>query len=187
MEELNEEKEKNNKLSNELKKEKEEINKSTNELNIKKEKINNLAKEINKEKEKNNNLKNQLDLYKTNTEQLNSKIISLQSDLYIKITEIQNLNNKINILSPNNLNYINQGEIIMAINFISTDQKVNYALPCKNKDVFVKLEEKLYNEFPEYKDMNVYFTVRGNTIKRFKTLEENEIKSSDIIILNIYE
>ena len=73
----------------------------------------------------------------------------------------------------------------MAIHFISTDEKVNLALPCKNTDIFAKLEEQLYNEYPEYKDINTYFTVCGNMVKSFKTLEENKIKKSDSIILNI--
>ena len=75
----------------------------------------------------------------------------------------------------------------MAIQFNSTDQKINYAIPCKNTDIFVKLEEKLYNEYPEYKDFNTYFTVKGALIKRFKSMQENNIKSSDVILLNVYE
>ena len=178
-------------MTEELNKDKEKINKLTNEFNLEKEKVLKLTVEVNTEKEKNKTLNNQLKLFKGNIDQLNSKIILLQSDLYTKMIEIQNLNNKVNSLlssnSVNNLNYINPGEKILAINFISTDQKVNYALPCKNTDIFVKLEEKLYNEYPEYKDINTYYTVNGNIIKRFKSLEENKIKSSDKIILNIYE
>ena len=85
------------------------------------------------------------------------------------------------------MKYINPGEEIMAIHFISTDAKINYALPCKNTDIFVKLEEKLYDEYPQYKEFNNFFTVGGHTIKRFKSLEDNKVKSSDIIILNIIE
>ena len=60
-------------------------------------------------------------------------------------------------------------------------------IPCKNTDTFVKIEEKIYNEYPKYKDYNTYLTVNGNVIKRFKTLEENGIKSGNIIIVNIYD
>ena len=75
----------------------------------------------------------------------------------------------------------------MTIHFISKDGKFNLALPCKNTDIFVRLEEKLYNEYPEYKDVNTYFTVGGNIVKRFKTMEENNIKNTNAILLNIYE
>ena len=75
----------------------------------------------------------------------------------------------------------------MAIQFISTDSKVNLPLPCKNTDIFVRLEEQLYNEYPEYKDVNTFFTINGNTIKRFKTLDENNIKNTNVILLNIYD
>ena len=126
---------------------------------------------------------------KNTNNQLNSKIIGLQSDLYSKTKEIKDLNNKLNSSSNSNdnLENISPGEKIMAIHFISTDQKINYALPCKNTDIFVKLEEKIYEEYPEYKEENTYFTVRGNMVKRFKSMQDNGIKNSDIIILNIYE
>ena len=142
-------------------------------------------------------LNNELNLYKNKINDLNSQIKSLQLQLDSKNIEINNLinsyNNKLNNLSKSNsniksnLDYINPGEKIMAVNFISTDHKVSYCLPCKNTDIFVRLEEKLYAEYPEYKDFNTYFTVGGHTIKRFKSLEENQIKSSNVILLNIYE
>ena len=76
---------------------------------------------------------------------------------------------------------------IMAIVFTSVDQKFIYALPCRNTDSFVRLEEKIYEQYPEYKEENAYFTFGGKTIKRFKTLQENGIKCSDVILLNVYE
>ena len=61
------------------------------------------------------------------------------------------------------------------------------ALKCNINDIFVRLEEKLYNQYPEYKDVITYFVVNGNTVKRFKTMKENKIKNNDTILLNIYE
>ena len=74
----------------------------------------------------------------------------------------------------------------MAVHFISKDYKVNCSFPCKNTDIFVKLEDKLYNKYPEYKELNTYFTVGGNIVKRFKTMEQNNIQNSSVILLNIY-
>ena len=152
----------------------------------------NLNNQLDLEKQKNNNLTKQLNSYKNQVVQLNSKINSLKKDLDSKNIEIQNLtnyyNNELKRLSKStsSLEFCKPGEKIMAVNFISTDSKVNLALPCKNTDIFVRLEEKLYNEYPEYKDINTYFTVCGNIVKRFKTMEENKIKKSDSIILNKY-
>ena len=84
-------------------------------------------------------------------------------------------NNTINILKP--------GEKIMAINFVSQGNQFvsNYNIICKNTDLFVKLEEKLNNDFPQLKDYQTVFEVNTRKIKRFKTLDENNIKSNDII------
>ena len=63
----------------------------------------------------------------------------------------------------------------------------HYAIPCKNTDTFVRLEEKLYEDYPEYKDKDTYFIKNGNKIKRFKSLDENKIKNNDVLILNTYD
>ena len=63
----------------------------------------------------------------------------------------------------------------------------NYSLPCKNTDLFVRLEERLYNEYPQFKNYETYFEVRTKRIKRFKTLEQNNIKTNDIINIFIIE
>ena len=52
---------------------------------------------------------------------------------------------------------------------------------CKNTDLFVKLEERLYNDFPKYKNYQNFFMVNVKGILRFKTIEENGIKNNDII------
>jgi len=181
-------------LNNQLNLEKQKNNNNlTNQLDLEKQKNNSLTKQLNLEKQKNNNLTKQLNSYKNQIEQLNSIINSLKTNLNSKNLEIQNITNYYNInlkkLSKpeSSLEVCKPGERIMAVNFISTDSKVNYALPCKNTDIFVRLEEQLYNEYPEYKDVNTFFTVNGNIVKRFKTMEENKIKKSDSILLNIYE
>ena len=103
------------------------------------------------------------------------------------INEISNLKNQMNDLKMNknsNLDFINPGEKILCLQFRSVDQIVDLAIPCKNTDLFVRLEEQLYERYPDYKETNNYFTCNGIVIKRFKTLEENKIRNSDKIILN---
>ena len=82
-------------------------------------------------------------------------------------------------------NEIKPGEKLFSALFISSDQKITYAIPCKNTTPFVRIEEKLYEEYPEYKDTENHFIHNGNVIKRFKTVEENNIKSGKPIILNV--
>ena len=64
---------------------------------------------------------------------------------------------------------------IMCVNFTSMDQKINIAIPCIKTDVFAQIEEKLYKEYPEYRETNNYFLSDGKQILRFKTIEENKI------------
>ena len=67
--------------------------------------------------------------------------------------------------------------------FKSNDQKIDYCLPCKTTTTFVKIEEKLYEEYPEYKETENYFLVNGNRVKRFKSIKENRIKNGKPVIL----
>ena len=59
----------------------------------------------------------------------------------------------------------------------------HYSLACRKTDLFVRLEEKLINDFPELRENDLYFEVNVRRIKRYKTLEENNIKNNDIINL----
>ena len=75
------------------------------------------------------------------------------------------------------------GEKIIYINFVSMgNQDIgHYSLVCKNVDLFVRLEERLYEDFTQFKEYETYFEVKTKRIKRFKTLKENNIKTNDVI------
>ena len=77
----------------------------------------------------------------------------------------------------------------MAVLFVSQGNQdiTNYTMPCKSSDLFVRLEERLYQEFPKYRNYETFFMVNATRIFRFKTLEENGIKNSDVISLFIIE
>ena len=141
--------------------------------------INQLNDTLNKERINNQNLSNEISQNKM-------KIYELNNLINIKDKEINDLNQELNNNMNNSLRNIKPNEKILAINFTSIDQKFHYCLPCKNTDIFVKLEEKLYNEYPQYKDDDIYFMGNGIKIKRFKTLDENNIKSGDTILLHLY-
>ena len=123
-------------------------------------------------KDKINKLNDEINTYK-------NQINILQNNLNQKDLELKN----INIPNDNIITSIKPGEKIFSVNFVSIgNQEIgNYSLVCKNTDLFVRLEERLYQEFPQFKDYDTYFKVNTKIIKRFKTLDENHIKSNDVI------
>ena len=54
---------------------------------------------------------------------------------------------------------------------------------CKNTQKFIELEQKLCNDYPEYSESNNYFMINGNRVDKNKSLDENKIRNSDVIIL----
>ena len=119
---------------------------------------------------------------------LNNQIKALEIKLNKLIIEQQNYysNNNINN-HMDNLNDLSapivSGEKIMEIIFNSQNFQgiCNWSLPCKNTNLFIRLEEILNNKFPELKKHETYFMVNTTRIKRFQTLEENNIKDNDKI------
>ena len=161
--------------------------------------INDLKRQLNDERIKNQNLINENNNLKIHINSLKNNINYLNIQITNYINKIKSLENQLNNNNSfnnyqNNLNYnqmnsyikassVKPGEKILAVNFVSNGfQDIgHYCLPCKNTDIFVRLEEKLNNDYPTLKDQETYFIVNGRKIKRFKTLDENNIKSNDII------
>ena len=164
-------------------------------------KIKTLTKELEDEKSKNINLNNiNIDLtsklsnanktIKDLSDKLNSINLKIDNNELQKIINIKNdeINKLRSKLNENSLENCKPGEKILAVGFTSFDQKINnFILPCKDSELFVRIEEKLYDEYSEYKENETYFMVDGSKIKRFKTLKENNIKSGSIIMLNIID
>ena len=76
---------------------------------------------------------------------------------------------------------------IMIINFMSGDGVINCGIKCLKTDTFAEVEEKLYEKYEDYREYNNVFLHSGNTVLRFKTIEENNIKDSDKIIMQVFE
>ena len=79
---------------------------------------------------------------------------------------------------------LKKGEFLLPIIFQSVDSKIHYAIICKNTDRFNRIENILYDKYPEYIEYENYFLVNRIKINKNKTIEQNNIKYSDIIILN---
>ena len=150
----------------------EEINKLKNDL-IKANKI------IEQQNKKIKDLENQLN---------NNNIIkSLENEIKLKNKEINELKLK---LKNTNLNkdVINiHKESIKCVYFTSMDQKIHYPIPCLSTDIFAEIEEKLYKEYPEYRETNNFFIANGKEILRFKSISDNNIGNGLPVMLCIPE
>ena len=77
------------------------------------------------------------------------KILELMEEINKKNKEIEQIRTSFPIK-------INPGEKLMTVIFVSTDQKIHYAIICKNTDKFSTLENKLYDEYPDFSENEVY-------------------------------
>ena len=145
--ELQEEKNKNDLLSNEITKLKEQINNSTpnpdNQINI-----------------QNDNNPNDLLI----------KLIKEKDDLIEKLKKYPAI--------------LGKNEKLISINFNYMNQNINYSLICKKSDTINNIEEELYKEYPKLTETENNFLNKAKLLDKFKTVEKNNIKSGDTIILN---
>ena len=196
-------KNKNNILIEELNEEKKKVKKLNNKIKLLED---SLPKDINLEKIK--ELEDIIAKQNIELEQLRNKV-NVDNNNYLKaVEENENENdneneNENNNVNENNINNKNDNNIdnekdnnineeqnenaeeeIININFISNDEKTHFSTKGKKTDLFVLLEEKFYNKYPEYKDSDLEFIVNGNKVNISKTLEKNQIKNGDNIIFN---
>ena len=157
--------------------------------------INNLKQQLNEEKKKNEILSNENKKLKSIITNLNNEINKLkqyeqknrllQEKINKKNIEIQKYKSYNNKDFDEGITSVKPGEKIISINFVSMgNQDIgHYSLVCKNTELFVRLEERLYDDFPQFKNYETYFEKNTKIIKRFKTLDENQIKNKDVITI----
>ena len=75
-------------------------------------------------------------------------------------------------------------ETVIAINFRSLNDNINYPMACKKTDIFANIENKLYKEYPKLKNKKICFIANGNVVNKYNTFEQNKIKSGDTILIN---
>ena len=181
-----------------------EILRLNNELNIEKnnsillsQRIKELEKIINiKSKEKSNENQN-----------ININMINKEKNLINELNEkLKNLNDRLNrSINKDKINELyeeirikdkiissfpvklSEGEKLLSVIFVSVDQKIHYSTICKNTDKFSKIENLLYDAYPEYIETENHFFVNGNKVNKYKSLENNKIKNNDIIMLKKIE
>jgi len=78
---------------------------------------------------------------------------------------------------------LSKGEKLISVIFTSSDEDMYYSIICKNTQKFIELEKKLYNNYPEYSESDNFFMINENRVNKDKSLDENNIRNNDIIIL----
>ena len=176
-----------------LKKENEQLSQLVEQLkqklNNKDNEVNNLIKEnhkLNSEKINIIDNKNKI-IYnnsKTQEKPINDlNLIELYKDLRERDNEIRQLNKKLNEIKSRYPFDLLEGEELMSIIFISSDENIHFSIICKNTDPFTKIEGILYKRYPEYRNSHNYFIVNNYRVSKYNTLKENNIKNNDIITL----
>ena len=151
-------------------------NYNNNEINNLKNELSKANKIIEQQKYIINDLQNKLNKcnnYEIQINNLNNIIIQKDNE----INNLKNQLNNINNISNNNIsNNVNFNEIVV-VNFISMDQNVHYAITALKNNTFAEIEEKLYKQYPKYRETNNNFITNGSTVLRFKTIAENKISN----------
>jgi hypothetical protein len=108
--------------------------------------------------------------------------LNSELDIKDKINLLEEIKIKDKIIANNPVQLL-EGEKLLNVVFISLVQKFHYSCTCKNTDIFNKIENMLYEKYPEYSKSDNHFYANGNEINKNKSLEFNKIKNNDIIIL----
>ena len=113
-----------------------------------------------------------------------NKINNLQNEINNKNNQLNQLREQLqNINLNNNQNIQNNLLTDKCVNFITTDSSLFYGVACNGNSTFAEVEEKLYKEYPEYRETNNTFLANGTEILRFKTINENKIGTGKPVML----
>ena len=143
--------------------------------NIKLQTLNeHFEKELKNEREKNTNT-----FCNNSMSEDIKKLLNLCNNIYLNQKEIKEKNK-----FPFDLD---ENEKLISVIISSEDKSILYSIICKNTDKFIKIKEKFYEIFPEFGKVKNLFYLNRNEIIENKTLDENGIKNSDLIIFKKVE
>ena len=145
---------------------------NNNEINNLKNELTKARKIIEQQKLTINELQNKLNNYKNTIDNLNNDLNNYRYIISQKDIELNNFKSQLNNNIPKNKFYFDD---IMCVNFISSDQNVHFAVSCLKTNTFAEIEEKLYKQYPQYRETNNNFIANGTQVLRFKTIAENNI------------
>ena len=145
---------------------------NNNEINNLKNELTKARKIIEQQKLTINDLQNKLNNSNNIINNLNNEINNYKNIISKKDLELNNIKSQLNNNIPNNNVNFND---IMCVNFISSDQNVHFTASCLKTNTFAEIEEKLYKQYPQYRETNNNFFANGTEVLRFKTIAENKI------------
>ena len=145
---------------------------NNNEINNLQNELTKARKIIEQQKLTINDLQNKLNNSNNIINNLNNEINNYKNIISKKDLELNNIKSQLNNNIPNNNVNFND---IMCVNFISSDQNVHFAASCLKTNTFAEIEEKLYKQYPQYRETNNNFLANGTQVLRFKTIAENNI------------
>ena len=144
-----------------------------------------LLKEIKKLKEQLAKGQNIIENQKKEIEELKYKVTLTKSEGMTQINSLMKIIEEKDQLieklksKPKKINFSD----VITVEFKSIDSQIDFPMACLATENFVKIEERLYQEYPELRRNNNYFICRGNIVNRFLSIKENGIKSGDIIMI----
>ena len=149
-----------------------------NKINVLEEellKVNQKLKNKDKLKEQ---LKSDLSKKEKNIKEINSNLTKLEDEMKRKDIEIKRLKIDLNVKMEES-----KDNKLIEVKFVSSNGEINTSIKSFENDKFTVIEEKLYIEFENYREINNIFLANGSQIMRFKTLKENKIKDGDVITI----
>ena len=177
---------------NESVQENNEVKNST--INLEKENKH-LKDEINFLKNRNAELQKEVDILKVSNSELLNKLNNMNSNqlqdsqiksVYNVSDELISLMKKLE-MKENEIESLKKGNDFIPIIFFSNDKEIHYSTICKKTDKFFIIENKLYDAYPQYRELENLFFVNGKKINRFKTISDNNINYSDIITVIVLD
>ena len=102
-----------------------------------------------------------------------------------KVLAIKTENDNIDVIYPEEEN-IDTNNLLTLI-FQSGDQLLRCGIICKNTDIFNVIVNKIFEKKPKFKENFNFFLCNGNRINEYKSLDENNIKDGNVIILQSLE
>lgn len=151
------------------------INSNNNEITNLKNELSKANKIIEQQKLIINNLKTKINNYENTVNNLYDSIINYQNIINQNNLQLNHLKLKSSYNDDDTTRNKVFYDEIMVVNFISSDSRVHYVVKCNKTSIFAEIEEKLYQQFPEYRETNNIFLANGTRILRFKTVEQNKI------------
>ena len=143
-----------------------------NEINNLKNELSNAKKIIEQQKLTINELQNKLNNNSNIINNLKDTINNYQNIINQKDVELNNLRTQLNDNKiKKNIDY----DDIMYVQFISSDKNVHFMVSCLKTNTFAEIEEKLYRQYPQYRETNNSFIAYDTQVLRFKTIAENKI------------